>query len=47
MTNKEIAAITYKILQKRKRRKKIIEARANSVNIAGMERCMGKRIGQL
>jgi hypothetical protein len=51
MTNKEIALITYKIIQKRKKRKenekRLVEARATSVAIRGMERSMGRRIGQL
>ncbi|AGK95390.1 hypothetical protein [Clostridium pasteurianum] len=47
MTNKEIAVITYKILQKRKHRKKRLESKVTMSQIDAMERSMGRKLGQI
>lgn len=47
MDRKEIAAITYRVLQMRKRRKKLLEAKATNTSISGLERTTGRKLGQL
>lgn len=51
MDNKEISLITYRIIQRRKKRKerekRLLESKVTMSQIDAMERSMGRKLGQI
>lgn len=51
MNNKEIALVTYRIIQRRKKRKehekRILGSKVTMSQIDAMERSMGRKLGQI